>query len=383
MSASTVGDYGGSGCSTAVVIGLSKQIAEEANCEKPGSFVSFQPGNGITISSSAVLPFLEENARDDLQKVAVNASLQINSGLRTLAQQYLLVAWFNQHRCGITAAASVGNSNHEGGRAVDVQNYSSRISAMSARGWKHDVPGDPVHFDHTSSPDGRGLDVKAFQTLWNRNHPGDLIAVDGDYGPMTAARLKASPATGFAIGPSCVSSDVAVANIVSVDGPDRVGSGLPAHYNITLANNGTTDWPATTQLTVASGQPSALYDASSWTSSTVIGTLPETVVAGSTTIVGIDVIAPTVTEDTPVDELIALTDGANPVGTFDLALTVAMDNIGGSSDGSDEGDDGYGNAGSGGAQEPNVASGGCSAGGSSSGGVLLVLALVAVRRRRR
>jgi len=382
MSASTVGDYAGSGCSTAVVIGLSKQIAEEANCEKPGSFVSFPPGNGITITSSAVLPFLEQNARDDLQKVAVNSSLQINSGLRTLAQQYLLVAWFNESRCGITAAASVGNSNHEGGRAVDVQNYSSRISAMSARGWKHDVPGDPVHFDHTASPDARGLDIKAFQTLWNRNHPADLISVDGLYGPMTAARLKASPATGFAIGPSCVTSDVAIANVVSVDGPDRVGSGAAAHYNITLANNGTTDWPATTQLTVASGQPSALY-ASSWTSSTVIGTLPEVVTAGSTTIVGIDVQAPTVTEDTPIDELIALTDGTNPVGTFDLALTVAMDNVGGSSDGSDESDDGYGNTGSGGMHEPNTATGGCNAGGSTSGGALLVLALVAIRRRRR
>jgi len=371
MSASTVGSYAGSGCSTAVVIGLSQQIAEEANCEQPGAFVSFSPGNGITISSSAVLPFLETNARDDLNKVAANNSLTINSALRTLAQQYLLVAWFNQGRCGITAAASVGNSNHEGGRAVDVQNYSSRISAMSARGWKHDVAGDPVHFDHTSSPDGRGLDVKAFQTLWNRNNPNDHISVDGAYGPMTAARLKASPATGFAI-----------ANVVSVDGPDRVGSGAVAHYNITLANNGTTDWPATTQLTVASGQASVLYDASSWTSSTVIGTLPEAVTAGSTTIVGIDVQAPTVTEDTPIDELIALTDGTNPVGTFDLALTVAMDNIGGSSDGSDESDDGYGNTGSG-SSGPNTATGGCNAGGSTSGGALLVLALVAIRRRRR
>ena len=40
-SQSTVNDYGSSGCSTAVVIGLSNQIAEEAGCENPASFVSF------------------------------------------------------------------------------------------------------------------------------------------------------------------------------------------------------------------------------------------------------------------------------------------------------------------------------------------------------
>jgi len=49
-SASTVQDYVGSGCSTAVVIGLSKQIAQEADCLHPGSFVPFTSGNGITIT---------------------------------------------------------------------------------------------------------------------------------------------------------------------------------------------------------------------------------------------------------------------------------------------------------------------------------------------
>jgi uncharacterized protein (TIGR03382 family) len=179
-----------------------------------------------------------------------------------------------------------------------------------------------------------------------------------------------------------VSSDVEIANVVSVDGPDRVAPGAVAHYNITVANKGTTDWPATTQLTIASGAASVLYDASSWTSPTVIGTLPEAVTAGSSTIVGIDVVAPVETEDTSIDELVALTDGTNQLGTFDLALTVAMDNVGNSGDGSDESDDGYGNTGSGGAQEPNVATGGCNAGGSTGGGALLVLALVAIRRRR-
>ena len=367
IATATVQDYVGTGCSTAVVIGLSKQIAQEANCQKPGAFIKFAAGNGVTISSNAVLPYLEMTARADLLKVAAGASLQINSALRTLAQQYLLYHWYLQGRCGITAAADVGASNHEGGRAVDLQNYSSRISQMGARGWKHDIPGDAVHFDHTASPDARGYDVRAFQTLWNRNHPDDLISVDGDYGSQTESRLEKSPATGFALGASCVGSDVDTADIKSVDGPDRVGSGAHAHYAIALENTGATTWPDTTKLVVSSGAASPLYDASTWTSETQIGTLPEAVASGKDTTIGIEIVAPAVSEDTPIDETIALMDGASEIGTFELALTVTLDGGGTSSDGNDENDDG---------------GAGCNASGSSSSGLALIgLALIATARR--
>ena len=49
----------------------------------------------------------------------------------------------------------------------------------------------------------KGLDVKAFQRLWNRNHPEDVISVDGAYGPQTEARMKLSPAAGFPKGAIC------------------------------------------------------------------------------------------------------------------------------------------------------------------------------------
>ena len=127
-------------------------------------------------------------------------SVQVNSAFRTVAQQYLLYQWNQLGRCGITAAATPGRSNHESGRAVDLANYSSVISVMSAHGWAHDVAGDPVHFDHLSSPDLRGKDVLAFQRLWNRNNPRDRIAEDGVYGPQTAARIARSPAAGFRVG---------------------------------------------------------------------------------------------------------------------------------------------------------------------------------------
>ncbi|HZJ66879.1 MAG TPA: M15 family metallopeptidase, partial [Kofleriaceae bacterium] len=196
MSAATVASFITTSCSTAVVVGLSNQIATEIGCMSPSSLVRFAAGSGITFNSNAVLPFLAANAKSDLQKVG---NVQLNSAFRTVAQQFLIVEWFNRGRCGITAAAAPGRSNHESGRAVDVANFSARVTAMANHGWAHDVPGDPVHFDHLSSADIRGKDTLAFQRLWNRNHPSDKIAEDGDYGPQTEARLRQSPATGFAI----------------------------------------------------------------------------------------------------------------------------------------------------------------------------------------
>jgi hypothetical protein len=374
QSASTVGDFGGSGggCSTAVVIGLSKQIADEGNCINPGSFVPFSSGNGITLTSSAVVPFLETSARDDLVAEAASHSLQINSALRTVASQYLLVQWFNEGRCGISAAAAVGRSNHEGGRAVDVSNYSSRISSMSAHGWAHDVSGDPVHFDHTSSPDGRGQDVLAFQRLWNRNNPSDTISEDGLYGPHTQARLQMSPATGFPIGAQCVTAAAAPSNVESVVGPDQVPSGGLAHYAITLRNTGTVDWSDTTKLVVASGQPSQLYDAHSWTSPTEVVTIGA-VAAGTEVVVDLDAQAPTVMADTAIDEQLSITDGTQQFGNLDLAMTVVMGGGGDSNDGGDTKD-----------VDPGNVSGGCAAGSPGTGALLVVvLGCVAWRRRRR
>jgi hypothetical protein len=365
-SEATVADYQYSGCSTAVVIGLSKQIAQQADCEHPGNFVPFDASGGITITSSSVLPYLDKTARDDLQKVAASAPIQVNSALRTLAQQYLLYRWYQQGRCGITAAATVGNSNHEGGRAVDIQNYSTRISQMANRGWAHDVPGDDVHFDHTSSTDHRGQDVHAFQVLWNKNHPNDTIDVDGVYGPMTEAKLKASPATGFAMGPSCGTQPLD-ADVVSVDGPDRAPPVTQVHYTITIKNTGSQTWPATTQVEVASGMASALHDAS-WTSDTVVTTLSESVAPGAKTMIDFDVTTPAADAETPVMESFALDDGGSTFGKIDLALTVVpgMDTPQ-SSDGGDTQDDG----------------GGCDAGGGAQGGVLVMFAALVLRRRRR
>ncbi len=193
-------------CSTSVVLALSRQIAEEVDCLKPGQLIPFEVGPRIQFSGSAILPYLGSKARTDLYAAAAAGGgkvIRVNSAFRSVAQQYLLRRWFELGRCGITAAALPGGSNHESGRALDIQNYSEWISVFAARGWSHSVPGDPVHFDHTGTADIRGTDVLAFQRLWNRNAPNDKIGEDGSYGPMTASRLARAPAEGFGIGANC------------------------------------------------------------------------------------------------------------------------------------------------------------------------------------
>lgn len=196
-------------CATSVVLALSVQIAQEVDCLMPGQLVPFAEAGQIVFAGGAVLPYVSAAARADLMDAVAalgGTQLQITSAFRTVVQQYLLRRWFELGRCGITAAAEPGSSNHESGRALDVSNYSAWITTMGAHGWSHDVPGDPVHFDHLASPDIRGADVLAFQRLWNKNAPDDTIAEDGDFGPATAERVKKAPAEGFGIGASCESS---------------------------------------------------------------------------------------------------------------------------------------------------------------------------------
>ncbi len=364
----TVGSYVSSSCSTASVLGLSKQIADEISCANPTGLTRFTAGGNLQVTSNAVLPYLSAKGKTDLTAVASARVVQVNSAFRTVAQQYLLYQWYLQGRCGIPIAASPGRSNHESGRAVDLANYSNLITPMSNRGWAHDVPGDAVHFDHLSSPDIRGRDILAFQKLWNRNHPGDTIAEDGAYGPNTEARLRQAPSEGFPIGPTCNTMGTRVADVVSVMGPDRVPPNQQVHYAVTIKNAGTVAWPATTKLRLKDGSSSPLYD-SSWTSQTVITTLGAQIDAGKSGTLDFDVTTPDTSEELPVFQELVLDDGGTKFGDIEIALTVApgADPNGESNEGDDMGDD---------------VDGGCNAGG---GGVssLAILMLAGLRRRRR
>jgi hypothetical protein len=358
--ASMVSDYETTSCATAVVIELSRQITIEADCLSPGQLVPFSEGNGIVFAGSAVLPYVSETGREDLYAAVAaggGMSLQVTSAFRTVAQQYLLYRWYQLGRCGITAAAVPGNSNHESGRAIDVSNYDVWIGTLADHAWDHSVPGDPVHFDHLQSPDIRGTDVLAFQRLWNRNNPGDLIAEDGDYGPATEARLKMAPAEGFAMGPMCAPGGLAMA-IESIDAPRVLPPGEHATVTLVLRNSGTAPWPAGTALVTAepAGRASD-FAAASWPAPDRPAVIDAVVAPGDLVTLDVEIVAPDAAMADERTETFAM--DANGARFGMLALVVRVD--------------------------PDLGGGCCNSGGSDDARcaiLVLVLACAFPRRRR-
>lgn len=199
------------GCSTTAVEGLSKQIVDEVNCLIGPGTLALVPQEPNLVFSASSFTYLQTPARDDLVKVLQangGMTMHVDSMLRTVAAQYLLYDWYMAGLCGIQLAATPGTSNHEQGLAFDTADYNAWMTALDNGGFKWYGSADVVHFDYVGAGavDLNGKDVLAFQTLWNLNNPGDMIAEDGQYGPNTEARLQKSPADGFAKGASCTSA---------------------------------------------------------------------------------------------------------------------------------------------------------------------------------
>jgi hypothetical protein len=194
-------------CSTASIDGLSRQIVAEARCLDANAFTRV-PARRNLESAGHVFLYLDAPARDHLLKVLdahPNRVLKVHSALRTVAQQYLLFRWANEKRCGIQLATPPGESNHETGLALDVSGHAAWRSALESEGFRWLGSIDRVHFDFVGpgATHHQGLDVRAFQRLWNRNHPSDVIEETGRYDVATELRLKRSPAAGFPIGARC------------------------------------------------------------------------------------------------------------------------------------------------------------------------------------
>lgn len=203
----TVNDAVANSCATSSVKGLSLQIIEEGKCIAPEAYVEVPQLPNVSFGPN-VFAYLEQPARDklvDALNASPNTKLTVNSMLRTVAQQYLLSRWGAAGKCGIGLAAKPGNSNHETGLAMDINEYSAWRTTLENRGFRWFGTKDKVHFDYvgTGAKSFKGVDVKAFQRLWNRNNPNDQIAEDGVWGPNTEARMKRSPAQGFAVGAQC------------------------------------------------------------------------------------------------------------------------------------------------------------------------------------
>jgi MYXO-CTERM domain-containing protein len=368
-----VSDYFTNGCTTAVVLPLSIQVAEEVSCMAPNALTSFAEDNGVVFAGGAVIPFATPEAARDLEAAAVaTGEIRINSAYRTVVQQYLLYEWFNRGRCGITAAATPGRSNHESGRAIDVGNYSAARAALNNNGWAQTVlPNDPVHFDHLDSPDLRGSDVLGFQRLWNRNNLAELLDEDGVYGPMTADAMRRSPAEGFADA-GCTSSDLD-GELVSIDGPQRIEAGAAGSVVVRVVNTGADTWPADAVLATAmpTARDSDFFDDDSWDTARQVTALGvETPPGGELEIefalrAAADATSAGMTEYFQLAEA----DGREFGPLIQLSFEVTGDNRNDDSDPSGE---------------PLDLEGGCSATGGPAGPWwIALLAIIALRRRRR
>jgi hypothetical protein len=189
------------GCSTVVVGGLSKQIIAEMNAIEPNCLVSFDDLN-VTKASDAANLLLQPAAKEALKRAirARGQKLVVNSAYRTLPQQLMLYNRAQADQCGIPMAAYPSTSNHEDGLALDIQDPRDWEPFLVRHGWRP-LPGDPPHFDFKGGgrADISNIAVKAFQRLWNKNNPHDRIDEEGDFGPITLARLNKSPAGGFGV----------------------------------------------------------------------------------------------------------------------------------------------------------------------------------------
>ncbi len=310
-------------CSTAGVVGISRQLVDTQVCMFPGVFVSAAPHAGITLSEARIFSLAQASARDALWTAARTTPLTINSMFRTLADQYVL---YHSGGCGL--AATPGNSNHETGIAVDLANWSAAMRAMIGAGCRHPYPGsDDVHFDCPGT-DRRADSVRSFQRLWNINNPADSIAEDGAYGPMTAARVARSPAGGFARAGCTEPPPAYAATLVTVSCPREATSGQrPAAY-VDYRNTGTATWDITNTRLGTTGprdHRGAFFDSSNWINASRPSAVDRATASGSVGRFSFVLSIPDVTTDTTVSETYGLLqESAVWFGPADNAVRCAV-----------------------------------------------------------
>ena len=190
---------------TGRVSGLNRQIIGQMNTLANGILINFESLPGIEGSGASLNLYLQAGAKESLRAALREGTtkqpglkMTINSAYRTVAQQHILYQVFQRDPKLIPLASKPGNSNHENGLAIDVNNYNAWKPYLTAHGWHWLGGNDPVHF---SEPSGRDdvnkLGIAAFQSLWNQHHPNDPMTVDGSFGAQTAAKMDSAPIGGF------------------------------------------------------------------------------------------------------------------------------------------------------------------------------------------
>jgi len=197
------------GCSTAGLRTLNSQIVEvlleSVNTEEETNLVSCADIPLLRVAGNSTIPLLQPAARASLKRVIEQKGRQLKliHAYRTIAQQFVLREWKLRGRCNITAARKPGTSDHERGLAIDIDEFDVWKNALESNQWVWAGMGDRGHFRFAGggvNPDVVTESVRAFQALWNRNNPDDLIDEDGIFGDIqTGPRLLLSPIEGFPI----------------------------------------------------------------------------------------------------------------------------------------------------------------------------------------
>jgi hypothetical protein len=202
-----------------LINGLSRQLVDEINCIQPGVLVPFELRQevGYLYTTRTIPLFLrpEVKAAAEGAARANNDYLTFRSAYRDVAMQYYDWRWGQIYSF---AAARPGSSRHQGGQAIDVEYHAFWRPKLLAYGWTWPYgDADQPHFEwvQNSTPDLMVESVRAFQRLWNRNNPNDLISEDGSWGPQSEARMQQSHAEGFTFGGCDTDRDGVASSLIS------------------------------------------------------------------------------------------------------------------------------------------------------------------------
>lgn len=187
-------------CSTAGLKGLNDQILALLLDAVGSKLVSCE--DLVTPVGNSTITYLQVAARDALAGAvaAHGPELLLVHAYRTVAQQYVLRLWLDLQKC-VSNVAPISTSPHEKGIGIDIKGHQVEEwePTLKEFNWKP-VANDPGHYTYHgggTDPDIASEGILAFQRLWNRHNPTDLLVEDGTWGPNTRSRLKKSPAGGW------------------------------------------------------------------------------------------------------------------------------------------------------------------------------------------
>jgi hypothetical protein len=213
-------------CSSGVALALAKQIVRYMN---RGSNISLEPFSheNIRVATDA-LAYLQPAAATSLENIVAtgnangDAQITITAALRTVAQQFLLYNFYlTNDDCrgdSIATPALPGFSNHEHGLAIDLSKrlgsnaeWSDELTQSGDWSWCGSLNcADPVHFLFQGAVTERDtrVSLRAFQRLWDCNHPMDRICAEAPdpttgLSSKTEDRLGRTSTAGFVSAEAC------------------------------------------------------------------------------------------------------------------------------------------------------------------------------------